>query len=82
MTRVLIEVSGGLVTNIMADGEVRVNVIDHDNLEQADLPEDLDEAIDIDDAREFQYPDEITTPEALDVYIEKVVDQYKEKEKS
>jgi len=80
MTRVLIEVSGGLVTNIMADGEVRVNVIDHDNLKQEDLPEDLDEEIELDDAREFQYPDEIRTPEALDVYIGDIIERYRSRE--
>ena len=81
MTRVLIEVSGGLVTNIMADGEIMVNVIDHDNLEAEDLSEDLREEIESDEVREFQYPDEITTPEALNAYVEQVIELYKRKEK-
>lgn len=81
MTRVLIEVSGGLVTNIMADGEVMVNVIDHDSIEAEDIPEDLDEEVEIEDTRDFQYPDEITTPESLDAYIGDIIDRYKRKEK-
>lgn len=81
MTRVLIEVSGGLVTNIVADGEVTVNVIDHDSLDPEDLPEDLIEETKLEDIEGFQYPDEITTPEALDDYIARISEQYKRKEK-
>ncbi len=77
MTRVLIEVRGGLVTNIMADAEVRVNVIDHDSLDPEDVPDDVDEEIAFDDAREFQCPDGITTPDALDSYIEQVIEGYR-----
>lgn len=73
MTSILIEVSGGLVTNIMADGEVMVTVIDHDNFEAEDLSEEEEPA----DAREFQYRYEITTPEGLDPYIEDIIDRYK-----
>jgi hypothetical protein len=80
MTRVLIEVSGGLVTNIMVDGEVRVNVIDHDSLDAEDLPENLGEETELDDAREFQSPDEIRTPEALDAYITDIIDRYRTRE--
>jgi hypothetical protein len=82
MTRVLIEVSGGLVTNIIADGEVRVNVIDHDSLDPEDLPEDISEEVEIEDIREFQYPDEIRTPEALDVYIGDIIERYRSRENS
>ncbi len=78
MTRVLIEVSGGLVTNIMTDGEVRVNVLDHDNLEE---PEDPEEEIESEDVEEFQCPDEITTREDLDAYLGKVIERYRKKEK-
>jgi hypothetical protein len=81
MTRVLIEVSGGLVTNIMADGEVVVNVVDHDSLEAEDLPEELPDETEIEDVRQFQVPDETMTPEALDSYIESVIDRYRRKEK-
>ena len=80
MTRVLIEVSGGLVTNIMADGEVRVNVIDHDSLETEGLPEELGEETELDDAGEFQSPDEIKTPEALDAYIKDIIDRFRTRE--
>lgn len=80
MTRILIEVSGGLVTNIMADGEIMVNVIDHDSLDPEDLPEDLGEETELDDAGEFQYPDEIKTPEALDAYIEDIIDRFRTRE--
>ncbi|MDA8239247.1 MAG: hypothetical protein M0Z67_02625 [Nitrospiraceae bacterium] len=80
MTRVLIEVSGGLVTNIMVDGEVMVNVIDHDSLDPEDLPEDLSEEVEIDAVREFQSPDEIRTPDALDAYIEDIIDRYRTRE--
>jgi hypothetical protein len=80
MTRVLIEVNGGLVTNIMADGEVMVNVIDHDSIEVEDMPEDLDEEVEIEDTRDFQHPDEITTPEALDAYIEDIIDRFRTRE--
>ncbi len=81
MTRVLIEVSGGLVTNIMADGEVVINVVDHDSLEAEDLPEEFPEETEIEDVRQFQHPDETTTPEALDSYIESVIDRYRRTEK-
>ena len=80
MTRILIEVSGGLVTNIMADGEVMVNVIDYDSLDPEDLPEDLSEKVEMEDIREFQYPDEIKTPEALDAYIEDIIDRFRTRE--
>ncbi len=77
MTRVLIEVSGGLVTNIIADAEVRVNVVDHDNLEE---PDDPIEEMDLDDAKEFEHPDEITTPEALDAYLGNIIERYRTRE--
>jgi hypothetical protein len=82
MTRVLIEVSGGLVTNIMADGEVVINVVDHDSLEAEDLPEESPDETEIEDVRQFQVPDETMTPEALDSYIESVIDRYRRKEKA
>jgi hypothetical protein len=81
MTRVLIEVGGGLVTNIVADGEVVVSVVDHDSLDPEDLPEDLFDETEIEDVRQFEAPDETMTPEALDSYIESVIDRYRRKEK-
>jgi len=61
MTRVLIDVYGGIVTEVLADGPVEVCVKDWDNLKQCEDPSGLNDVC-------FGPPDRIVDPATLDKY--------------
>jgi hypothetical protein len=56
--KIMIEVSGGVVTNIVATGEVSVYLVDHDNI--------IEKGDSIDDCIEAMQPYRITWEETTD----------------
>jgi hypothetical protein len=70
--KIMIEVSGGVVTNITATDEVSIYLIDHDNLEAGDNAFEKREAIQPD----CIYWDEVDFDEAL----EQVLGEYEGEE--
>ena len=66
--KIMIEVSGGMVTNIAATQEVSIYLIDHDNL-KVSAGHDPDGAVslsDIEDARQAMQPHRITWEEGCE----------------
>lgn len=80
--KIMIEVRGGLVNNIVATGEVSIYLVDHDEIERGETVEEMLE----DATRAFQ-PDLITwelhsdsndvTPE-FDKCLEEAIEEYRE----
>lgn len=72
--RIIIEVSGGLVSNITADDDVSVYLIDHDNLK--DRSEE-DSARNLAEARQSQSPDRIVrSDEEFKLALNQVLNEY------
>jgi hypothetical protein len=56
--KIMIEVSGGVVTNIVSTGEVSIYLVDHDNIQE--------KGDSIDDVLQAMQPDYITWEETTD----------------
>ena len=80
--KIMIEVRGGLVNNIVATGEISIYLVDHDEVERGETVEEM-----IEDATRAFQPDRITwelhndsndvTPE-FDKCLEEAVDECRE----
>lgn len=68
--KIMIEVQGGLITNITATEPVSIYIIDHDALK-----EDADEES-IRDAGQASQPDFVCDEECLETIVKSIVDEY------
>jgi hypothetical protein len=77
--KIMIEVSGGLVNNIIATGECSIYLVDHDEVERGETIADA-----IEDAKRAFQPDRITSEEGgaetpeFDRCLDEAVAEYKE----
>lgn len=70
--KMIIEVCGGVVTNIIATDEVSIYIIDHDNMK-------VEEGA-VEEAKKAQQPDYICDENNLLIHLDEMLEDYKEYE--